>query len=150
MVHVVQGIPGRRALADSQHVARYCRPRDIGSDGIPIPTAFRLRPGEEYLSTNWLEYFHDSERSTQINGVRRALSGKGFRVSRNAAFAVLNVGSTTAQCGNTLNIDIQFVALGESHDPSHTGIYGYVAQNAAVAELLAGLVNPREVYPAAS
>ena len=150
MVHMVQGTPGRRTLADSQHVARYCRPRDIGSDSTPIPTAFRLRPGEEYLSTNWLEHFHDSERSTQIDGVRRSLSGKGFRFSRSAAFAVLNVGSATTQCGDALNVDIQFVVLGESHDPSHTGIYGYVAQNAAVAELLAGLVSPRAVYPAAA
>lgn len=148
MVHLVQGTPGRRALADSQHVARYCRPRDIGSDGIPIPAAFRLHPGEEYLSTNWLEHFHDSERSTQIAGVRRALSGKGFRISRNAAFAVLNVGGAAAQCRNALNIDIQFIVLAESQDPSHTGIYGYLAQNAAVAELLAGLVGPTEIYPA--
>ena len=117
---------------------------------MPIPTAFLLRPGEEYLSTNWLEHFHDSERSTQIDGVRRSLSGKGFRISRNAVFAVLNVGSATIQCGNTLNVDIQFVVLGERRDPSHAGIYGYVAQNAAVAELLAQLLNPDHVYPAAA
>ncbi len=146
---MVQGTPGRRALADSHHVARYCRPRDIGNSGIPIPAAFYLRPGEEYLSTNWLEIFHGSERSAQIDGVRRALSDKGFRINRNAVFATLNVGITTAQCRIDLNLDIEFVALGESHDPSHTGIYGYAERNAEAAELLASIVSPQEVYTAA-
>ncbi len=143
---MVQSTLGHRALEDSHHVARYCRPRDIGNDGRPVPAAFYLRSGEEYLSTNWLEVFHDSERSLQIAGVLQALSDKGFRVSRNSAFATLNVGTTIAQCRNDLNVDIQSVALGESHDPSHTGIYGYVAQNSEVAELLASLVSPQEVY----
>ena len=146
---MVQGTLGRGELAPAHHVARYCRPRDIGDDGVLIPTAFRLCPGEEYLSTNWLEHFHDFERSAQINGVRRALVGKGFRISRNAAFAVLNVGIATVLSRNALNVAIQFVVLGERHDPSHTGIYGYAAQNAAVAEALARLVNPTEIYPAA-
>ena len=146
---MVQETPERRALTDSHHVARYCRPRDIGNDGRPIPTAFYLRPGEEYLSTNWLEYFHGSERSAQIAGVRRALSAKGFRINRSAVFATLNVGVTTAQCRIEMNVDIQFVALGESHAPSHVGIYGYAAQNAEVAELLASLVSPQEVFTAA-
>ena len=150
MVHMVQGQPGRHELAPSQHVARYCRPRAVREDGTLAPAAFRLRPGEEYLSTNWLEYFHDSHRLIQIVGVRQALVDKGFRVRPNASFAVLNVGAAVARCSNTLNLDIQFIALGEPHDPSHTGIFGYTAQNAVVAALLAASVDPSEVYPAAT
>ena len=105
-----------------------------------------LRPGEEYLSTNWLEHFHDSDRQAQIAGVHRALTDKGFQVRRNAAFAVLNVGVATTACKNDLNIDILVVALGESRDPSHAGIYGYVAGDTNTAATLARQV--REVYPA--
>ncbi len=146
---MVQGGPGRRELPPSHHVARYCRPRAVREDGTLAPSAFRLRHGEEYLSTNWLEYFHDSDRASQIAGVRQALADKGFRVSRNATFAVLNIGTTAERCRDELDAAIQFVALGEPHDPSHTGIFGYTIQkNDAIAALLAQLLNPGEVYPA--
>ena len=148
MVHVVQGTPGRRALAASQHVARYCRPRDIGSDGKPIPAAFLLRPGEEYLSTNWLEHFHDSDRQIQIAGVRRALTDKGFRVNRTGVFTVLNVGAAADACLTRLNLEIAFITLGEFHDPSHTGIFGYTERNTDAADLLAKSVNPNDIHRA--
>jgi len=114
-----------------------------------LDSAFELRPGEQYLSTNWLEFFHHSDRQSQIAGVQQALVDKGFRVRRTASFAVLNVGTSVASCRDTLSVTIQFVALGEAHDPSHTGVYGYTAQDATVAALLATLVVPDEVYPTA-
>ena len=147
---MVQGQTGRRQLSDSHHVARHCRPRDVGATREPIDTAFRLRPGEECRSTNWMEYFHDSDRQVQIVAVRRALTDKGFQVRRSASFAVLNVGAAVAVCSNRQNVEIQFVALGEPHDPSHAGIYGYTEHNVAVAALLATLVAPNEIYPAAN
>lgn len=147
---MVQRQAGRHELPPEHHIACHCRPRDFGATGLLLDSAFELRPGEEYLSTNWLEFFHDSHRLLQILGVRQALVDKGFRVRPNASFAVLNVGAAVALCRNTLDLDIQFIALGEPHDPSHTGIFGYAEQNAVVAALLAGLVNPREVYAAAS
>ena len=147
---MVHGQIGRHELPQTHHVARHCRRRDIAADGVVEEGAFRLRPGEEYLSTNWLEYFHDSHRLLQIVGVRQALVDKGFRVRPTASFAILNVGAAVARCSNTLNLDIQFIALGESHDPSHTGVFGYTAQSAVVAALLAASVDPSEVYPAAT
>ena len=145
---MVQGRPGRRELAPSHHVARYCRPRDVRDDGAVSPAAFELRPGEAYLSTNWLEYFHDSDRQSQISGVRRALADKGFRIRPSAAFAVLNVGEATTACQTDLNGNIRFIALGESHDPSHTGIFGYTMDDTNIAAVLAKMV--REVHPAAA
>ena len=145
---MVQGRPGRRELASSHHVARYCRRRDIRNNGAVSPAAFELRPGEEYLSTNWLEYFRNLDRQSQIAGVRRALTDKGFRIMPSAAFAVLNVGDATDACQTELNRSIQFVALGEPHDPSHTGIFGYTIADTDTAAALAKTV--REVHPAAA
>lgn len=148
---MVQGQLGRHELAPAHHVARHCRRRDVRDDGTVTPAAFEIRPGEEYLSANWLEYFHEADRPSQIAGVRQALTDKGFRVSRNAYFAVLNAGASVTMCRVTLNLEIQFIALGELHDPSHTGIFGYTMQdNDSIAALLAQLVNPDEVYPAAA
>lgn len=148
MVHMVQRQDGGHELLLEHHVARHCRPRDFGATGLLLDSAFQLRPGEEYLSTNWLEFFHDSDRQSQIAGVQQTLAVKGFRVRSTASFAVLNVGASIASCRDTLSVIIQFVALGEAHDPSHTGIYGYTTQDPTVAALLATLVVPNEIYPA--
>ena len=106
-----------------------------------------MRPGEEYLSANWLEYFHAADRPAQLAGVRRALAGKGFRMARAARFAVLNVGAAVSSCQETLDAPIRFVALDDPRDPSHTGIYGSAAHS-AVAALLAAAVTAADLYPA--
>ena len=138
---------GYGELPDSDSVARYCRPRTLLSNGRPARAAFMLRPGEEYLSANWLEYFHAADRPAQLAGVRRALAGKGFRMSRAARFAVLNVGAAVSSCQETLDTPIRFIALGDPRDPSHTGIYGSAAHSAAAA-LLAATVAASDLYPA--
>ena len=116
--------------------------------GQLIDTAFRLRPEEEYLSTNWLEYFHDSDCTEQLAGVRQALAGKSFRMARSARFAVLNVGVAVSRCQELLDAPIRFIALGDLRDPSHTGIYGYANHNTAVAAALAAMVAADGLYPA--
>ncbi len=144
------GRPGRHELLASHHVARYCRPRALRSDGRPLRDAFLLRPGEEYLSVNWLEYFDDADRQSQIAGVRRALADKGFQFRAAASFAVLNAGAAVLLCRDELNIAIRLVALGELRDPSHTGIYGYTASDIDVPGRLAQSVAAGEMYPAIS
>ena len=141
------GPDGSRNLSPSHHVARYCRPRDI-ANGMPRENAFMLRNNEAYLSTNWLEYFHESNRNIQISGVHQALTGKQFRVARSGEFAILNVGAATAACQEERDLEIRFVRLGESRDPSHTGIYGYAVGDTDTARTLAKSV--LEVHPAAA
>ena len=121
------------ALMPSHNVARYCRPRDI-SHGRISRDAFLLRSREQFLSTNWLEHFHESDRMIQISGVRNALSGKGFRVNRNGRLAVLNVGVTHGQVSDR---PLRFIRLGTPGDPSHTGIFGYTPGDYITAAALA-------------
>ena len=132
-----------RNLSFEHNVARYCAPRNI-VDGRPIPEAFDLRAGETFLSTNWLEHFHPSDRQLQISGVRRALEGKGFRVNRNGGFAVLNVGVATQAVSSA---GLKFVPLGQTSDPSHVGVFGIPENRADIAVALAKSV--RELHPAA-
>ena len=139
-------ISQRHELPGHHHVARFCRPRAIRSDGRPLRDAFLIRPHEEYLSTNWLERFHHSDRPRQIAGVRQALGDKGFNVRPNGAFAVLNVGGTVDSIRQTGNLTVRFVALGEARDPSHTGIFGYTPEDTDTAAALARLAT--EMYPA--
>ena len=107
-----------------------------------------LRPGEEYLSTNWLEHFHPADRAIQLAGVRQTLRDKGFRVAHTGHFGVLNVGDAVDLCRQNLNLEIRFITLGDGRDPSHTGIYGMVGNESKAAQLLAQAVSPAEVYPA--
>lgn len=142
----------QRELSSSHSVARYCSKRRLGDDGLPLEEAFRLRVDEVYVSTNWLECFHNSDRPFQIDCVRQSLIAKGFSVRPSARFAVLNVGTATAVCKNSLNLDIKFVLLDELDDPSHTGIYGLDLADdetqGLAAQVLAQSVLPAEVYPA--
>ena len=111
-------------LRFEHHVARYCRPRTIVHDSVSRD-AFVLRPGEAFLSTNWLEHFNESNREIQISGVRAALSGKGFSISPNGRFAVLNVGTSSHRVLHFLKVALRFHVLGQLQDPSHTGVFGY-------------------------
>ena len=130
-----------RNLSSEHNVARYCSPRNI-VNGRPIPEAFDLRDGEAFLSTNWLEHFHPSDR--QLSGVRRTLAGKGFRVNRNGGFAALNVGVATQAVREAA---LRFILLGQASDPSHTGIFGIPENRADIAVVLAKSVG--ELHPAA-
>ena len=131
-----------RELSYEDNVVRYCAPRNI-VDGMPIPEAFKLRSGEDFLSTNWLEYFHPSDRQLQISGVQRTLEDKGFRVNRNGGFAVLNVETTSQRINNTR---LNFVLLGQTSDPSHTGVFGIPEDDADIAIAIAKSV--RELHSA--
>lgn len=78
----------------------------------------------EYLSTAWLEYFHSTDRDVQMRGVAEALDAK-LTLRPSGRIGVLNVGEAIQTCQQQLRINIEVWLLGESDDPSHTGIYGY-------------------------
>ena len=117
-------------------------------DGAPLEEAFLLREREEYLSTNWLEYFHLEDRNVQLAGVRQSLLDKGRTVARSASLAVLNVGETVDRCQQALDLSIIFINFGEPEDQSHTGIFGLTEQPDRAAQVLAKSITPDAVYPA--
>jgi len=90
-------------LPDEDHVIRYVpwgRLRRDEEDNILgfLPQAFQLRPEEDYLSVNWLEY-HDGDRERQIR-----LSVWDMRASfekplgAKSAFAISNVAQVKKTC----------------------------------------------------
>ena len=136
-------------LSATDNVARYCGFEKLREDGLPSPAAFLIEEGHDFLSTVWLEYFHDSDRVVQISGARDALAVK-LRLGARAKIATLNVGEAVTVCKQQGNIDIEVRLTGESHDPSHAGIHGYndPANNARTAAILARLARRNPVYPA--
>lgn len=78
-----------------------------------------------------------------MSGVRTALADKGFVVSANGRFAVLNVGISSQRIQR---LGLRFVLLGQASDMSHAGIFGYTASDIDIAGELAESV--QELHPA--
>ena len=61
---------------------------------------------------------------------------------------VLNVGKAIRKCQQQSGVDIEVWLLGETDDPSHTGVYGYKDSQSDPdpSDVLARLVKPKDVY----
>ena len=133
-----------KSLPDPDHIARYCKPKTLREDGRPSRTSFMLKPGEPYLSVNWLEYFGDIERNEQLDCIRRHIS---LSLASTAKFAVLNVGETRNQVQtNSGASHVSILHEPTPKDPSHSGIHGYRHEDDLIADLIAEVV--LEIYPA--
>lgn len=130
-------------LPDQDHISRYCRPKTLQEDGQPSRTSFMLRPNEEFLSVNWLEYFNLPNRQAQITQVRRVIR---LTLQATAKIAVLNVGGILDRVYRNSDQVLAVLHEPEQDDPSHSGIHGYRHEDDWVADLIAEEV--RETYPA--
>ena len=136
-----------RTIPDHDHLSRYCKPSTI-DDGLPTASAFELRPGEDHLSVNWLEYFEASDMATAIQRVRGAFRDKAYRVRRGGRFAVFRCGTAKFAAGETgRSVRIDHLPLAD--DPSHAGVFGYAVDDFEVAVELAVIVSRRDVHAAA-
>ena len=113
-----------------------------------MTAAFLPRPGEEYLSVNWLEYFGEATLDAAVERIRAVFSEKGYRVSRNGRFAALNIGEVKMAVEEATGRAVSIDYLPLDDDPSHSGIRGYTSDDLAIAVELANLLMPRDVYAA--
>ena len=135
------------SLPDEDHVSRYCKPSTV-EHGMAMSAAFIPRPSEEYLSVNWLEYFDEPTRDTAIERVRAVFSEKGYRVSRNGRFAVMNVGAAKGAVPKDMGLTLSISHIPLEEDQSHAGILGYTSHDLAVAVELVALLTQEDIYPA--
>ena len=139
-------------VPDAHHVTRLCGGSHVREDGTIAATAFKPRPGETYLSVNWLEFLGLSDRAAQLDDVRRVLASKRG-VGASARLALLNVGQARAavRANSHDNALLSFLhepemEPGRPQDPSHAGIYGVPADDNTIPEILATAV--LDVHPA--
>ena len=143
------------SIPDDHYVVRYCKPSDF-DEGALTAQAFKPRRerGEEYLSVNWLEYFHEPKQSHAVDRVRGALSGK-LQLKTRGRLAVLNV--------RQIKLSVRRIKVGApdralhavvehqplEDDPSHAGIGGWGAGNDMVVALaLKQIVLDKHLHPA--
>jgi hypothetical protein len=108
-----------------------------------------LRAVEPYLSTNWLECTGASARADQLAIVRRHLTDKGMTLPASGRLAVLHL-QTVIDHVRSRSLDARTLTVHHEPilpaDPSHSGIYGYTANDDLIADLIAQTV--QEVHNA--
>jgi hypothetical protein len=129
-------------IPSTNHVCRLCGGSKC-DNGRPLGTAFMPRPQEAYLSTNWLECTGAATRADQLTLVRQHLTQKGMTLPANGRLAVLHL-QTVIDHVRSKTPDAR--ALAAHHepclpaDPSHSGIYGYTADEHLIADLIAQVI----------
>lgn len=122
-----------KEIPDQDHIARYCNSTNI-QDGEILAGAFMLRPGESYLSINWLECLKCTSREKEIDKLRKIYKKKHL-FGKLARVGVLNVGEIRSKV-ITENPKIEILHHPESDDPSHSGIFHLDDGDEMVAELI--------------
>lgn len=131
-----------RTIPDSNHVLRYCRPNYVKMEAIKAG-AFELRPGEEFLSVNWMEFFGESASTdAQVEEIRKVMNEK-FTLSSGGKFARLNAGCVRKRINGA-----QVRHIPSKRDPSHAGIGAPGEQNREFLLELVKLVRSDNVFPA--
>lgn len=124
-------------IPDQNHIARFCRPWQAPEGQIQA-TAFMLRPDEESLSVNWLEFLDCSNRKSEITKIRTIYSETFTTVGARAKIAILNVGEVhkkvLTESPDGRNLEVRHNPL--VNDPSHSGIYKLKQDDELIAELI--------------
>lgn len=142
------------SLPDSSHVLRYIKPTLIKSDHTIDGSAFRLRPKENGLSVNWLEYDQDLDAAKRVENVI-ALIASRLSISKSGCFAEIPVGRTIEHLAEKHD-GVRFIhrplAATKDHnaDPSHSEIERLPAyesdESALIGDMIAECV--KDTHPA--
>ena len=126
-------------LPDTDHVMRYvpwARLRKDENENVVgiLPQAFELRPEEESLSVNWLEYF-DGDRGNRIrNSVEMLRNTRN--VGKKSAFGIGNVGKIKETCGAN-GVSVRIVYEPEANNLAHSAIRRLPRDDLVLLEALA-------------
>ena len=133
-------------LPDQDHISRYCRPSTI-DQGLPQPGAFMPRPGEDYLSVNWLEHFGAPTLPAAVDRMRTAVA-QSLDLRPNGRFVVLNVGEGKRAAFRDAGVSLRIEHTPTESDASHTAIFGIDAHPVQIATELIALTSAGDIYPA--
>lgn len=139
-------------VPDKDHIARLCKPSQI-QDGVIMAPAFMLRIDEGELSVNWLEILRYTDRENELVEIRNIYSKK-FRVSKNARFAILNVGelckNVFEESPDNRTLEVLHTPIynsdPEKEDQSHSEIFNLKYDDELIAELIIEAI--QDTYPA--
>lgn len=123
-------------LPSQDHTARYFPRSKLLEDGSVSAVAFYLRPGESYVSVEWLECLNQPTRRREIRAVCDIMARK-LNVRPSAGIAVTRVGEVCAHVAEGSGFKIRFVSEPEPDDFAHSGIYATDQDEMMITELIA-------------
>ena len=121
---------------------RYVKPSHVREDGSIDGENFRLRPQENALSINWLDYYKQWPIDEQLSEIRRLIR---LSLRHNGRFAELNVGATKGQIAQ-LTDTVRFIHTPReatkryNADPSHSEIVGLPPGDSILAALIGEMI----------
>jgi len=127
-------------LSDDHHVMRHVPWSRLIKDEADnvvgfYSQAFALRPNEESLSVNWLEYF-GSDRKTNIRDsvldFRRT-----FKVGKKSAFGIASVNKIKDTCSATAGLKVRVVYEPSKKNPAHSSIRHLPREDLTLLDALA-------------
>ena len=129
-------------LPDDDHVVRYVKPTTVHEDGSVDGSAFRLRPSDNGLSVNWLEYYQRFDKSQQLDKVRQS---SRLTMRPNGRLAELTIGVTKRHVQARVKylrfIHAPLASEGEYRpDPSHSEIRGLPPGESLEAALIGDMI----------
>lgn len=128
-----------RRLAPEHTYFRHVGGSQIGANGRPDGSAFRLKPKDlDGLSGTWSE-FYGSDKPASLRQIRSDYRAAGRKIGANSMFAELNVRVSTAAVAEDPKAlaSIEFVHSPEPGIPAHAIIVGYEISNLIAADALA-------------
>ena len=133
-------------IPDRDHVSRYCSPARV-ENGLPLAAAFELRPGEQFLSVNWLEYWEQPTIPDALDRIREEFP---LRLREAGRFAVLNVSDAKFAVERVTQRPSAITHQPSAAMASHAGVFGFTTSDFEVAVELAMLAHSENVFPAVS
>lgn len=134
-------------IRDADHVARYCSPRKLESDGTPAPGASGPRDRDNGCrSVGWPECFGGSV-DDNIPHVRAELR-RHYETGESGGLAALNVGMAKRAVRETREVDISVRRDPLDGHRSHACVGGYRANNGDVATTLSEMVGEHDMHSA--
>lgn len=100
---------------------------------------------EENVSVDWIEFF-PGDLSEQLKQVCDAVSVRGRKVGGMAQFAVVVVQNVFA-AGTKGGKQLVVKTLGETNDPSHSGIFGLAPDDEIISQEIARLAHSYPAFP---
>ena len=113
-------------LPGADHVIRHIPVKHLiyNDDGEVVdfyPQAFELRPGEDHLSVNWIQYFDNDFNKGLIKTVHS--TRKARKIGSHTFFAVANIQTIkNVFISNSLKPRIAYWPISKTN-PSHSGIF---------------------------
>ena len=128
-------------LPDDDHVMRYVPWGKLRRDGDDndnvlgfLGTAFKLKPDEDSLSVNWLEYF-EGDRDAKIQASVRTFRST-LTVGTKSAFGIGNVRKVKEVC-RSRGANVRIVYEPTDNNKSHSGIRRFPRDDTILLDALA-------------